>query len=156
MQRKPLPEFEMRHRMELALEYGSVSVNEMAAHLGTSRTTISNYLHGRTQPRRGDLIAWCLRCGVPFDWLVGTDSEYMLNNPVRQPEPVKKKRVKKASGNKAAPPVKKSRARKPANASLAMTSLAAVLMSVAPPGGGSPVDDDPPRLRWSLAEPKVR
>ena len=65
----PIPVFEMRHRMALALEYGSVSVNEIAAELGVSRTTISNYLWGRTIPRRADLVTWALRCGVPFDWL---------------------------------------------------------------------------------------
>lgn len=79
MQRNELPEFEMRHRMELALEYGSVTVSTMARHLGISRTTVSNYLHGRTQPRRSDLIAWALRCGVPFDWLVGVDSDHVLD-----------------------------------------------------------------------------
>lgn len=68
----------MRHRMGLALEYGSVSINEMARHLGASRTTISNYLHGRTQPRRADLIAWAMKCGVPFAWLVGDDDSYEL------------------------------------------------------------------------------
>lgn len=94
MQRKALPEFEMRHRMELALEYGSVTVNEMARHLGISRTTISNYLHGRTQPRRGDLIAWSLRCGVPFDWVVGSESDHVLTDDDAPappaPAPVKK------------------------------------------------------------------
>lgn len=79
MKRKSLPQFEMRHRMSLALEYGSVSINEMAQHLGASRTTISNYLHGRTQPRRADLIAWAMKCGVPFEWLVGDDESYALS-----------------------------------------------------------------------------
>lgn len=73
MAAKPLPEFEMRHRMALALEYGSVDVNEMARELGSSRTTISNYLHGRTRPRRSDLVVWALRCGVPFEWIVEGD-----------------------------------------------------------------------------------
>lgn len=75
MARKSTPEFEMRHRMSLALETAGVSVNEMAAHLELSRTTISNYLHGRTQPRRSDLIQWALKCGVAFDWMVGEDDE---------------------------------------------------------------------------------
>jgi transcriptional regulator with XRE-family HTH domain len=99
MKRKVLPEFEMRHRMELALEYGSVSVNEMARQLGVSRTTISNYLHGRTQPRRGDLIAWAMRCGVPFDWLVGADSEHVLDDdePAAPPEPPKQRRRRKSA-----------------------------------------------------------
>lgn len=79
MKRKPLPEFEMRHRMSLALEYASVSVNEMAAELGASRTTVSNYLHGRTKPRRADLITWSMRCGVPLDWLVGSEGGYQLS-----------------------------------------------------------------------------
>jgi len=97
MQRKPLPEFEMRHRMELALEYASVTINEMARELGISRTTISNYLHGRTQPRRGDLIAWSLRCGVPFDWLVGPDSEHYVEDEVPEQEPAPKPATKKRS-----------------------------------------------------------
>jgi transcriptional regulator with XRE-family HTH domain len=69
--KKPqVPQFEMRHRMLLALEYSGVSVNEMAAELELSRTTISNYLHGRTRPRRGELIQWALKTGLPFEWLV--------------------------------------------------------------------------------------
>lgn len=100
MKRNALPEFEMRHRMELALEYGSVSVNEMARYLGISRTTISNYLHGRTEPRRGDLIAWSMRCGVPFDWLVGSDSDHLVDDepaPVSAPtERPKRSRTKTA------------------------------------------------------------
>lgn len=56
--------------MSLALEHADISVNEMAEHLDLSRTTISNYLHGRTKPGRSDLRYWALKCGVPFDWLV--------------------------------------------------------------------------------------
>lgn len=70
MQSGELPVFEMRHRLQLALEFGNVSVVEMADYLEVSRTTVSNYLHGRTQPRRRDLRSWALRCGVPFDWIV--------------------------------------------------------------------------------------
>jgi len=66
----PIPVFEMRHRMALALEYGSVSVNEIAAELGVSRTTISNYLWGRTVPRRADLVTWAFRTNVPLEWLL--------------------------------------------------------------------------------------
>jgi transcriptional regulator with XRE-family HTH domain len=91
MKLKHHPEFEMRHRMGLALEYGSVSVNEMARELGISRTTISNYLHGRTQPRRGDLIAWAMRCGVPFDWLVENE---MIEEVEPQPAVKKSTRVR--------------------------------------------------------------
>jgi transcriptional regulator with XRE-family HTH domain len=70
MAAKPLPEFEMRHRMSLSLEYSGLNVNAIARELGVSRTTISNYLHGRTEPRRSDLIVWSMRCGVPLEWLL--------------------------------------------------------------------------------------
>lgn len=84
--------------MELALEYGSVSVNDIARELGISRTTVSNYLHGRTTPRRGDLIAWAMRCGVPFDWLVNgdliEDDEVVEDAPTKKPV-AKPKRTRK-------------------------------------------------------------
>jgi DNA-binding transcriptional regulator YiaG len=70
MAKQAVPQFEMRHRMELALEYGNISVSEIAAELGMSRTTISNWLHGRTEPRRRDLIVWALTCGVPLEWII--------------------------------------------------------------------------------------
>src|SRR4051812_9001888 len=70
MAKEPIPQFEMRHRLQLALEYGNVSVTEMAETLDASRTTVSNYLHGRTKPRRPDLAMWALKCGVPLEWLV--------------------------------------------------------------------------------------
>jgi transcriptional regulator with XRE-family HTH domain len=70
MRKGIVPEFSMRHRLGLSLEFGEISVNEMAEHLGASRTTVSNYLHGRTHPRRPDLVVWSMVTNVPFDWLV--------------------------------------------------------------------------------------
>src|SRR4029079_10203184 len=100
MQERVCPEFEMRHRMSLALEYGSVSINEMAAHLDISRTTVSNYLHGRTQPRRGDLIAWAMRCGVPFEWLVGSDADSVIEEV---PKPAKQSSKPPVKGSTKSP-----------------------------------------------------
>jgi transcriptional regulator with XRE-family HTH domain len=74
MRKKALPQFELRHRMSLALEYAGVSVSEMAAELGASRSTVSNYLHGRTKPGRAHLIVWALKCGVPFEWIVNGEN----------------------------------------------------------------------------------
>lgn len=65
-----VPRFEMRHRLRIALEYGDVPVQEMARELGMSRTTVSNYLHGRTEPTRAVVDAWAERCGVPAEWLL--------------------------------------------------------------------------------------
>jgi transcriptional regulator with XRE-family HTH domain len=93
----PIPVFEMRHRMALALEYGSVSVNEIAAELGVSRTTISNYLWGRTVPRRADLVTWAFRTNVPLEWLLdGTV-------PSDPPSKVKTPKRGRTQGSKTAP-----------------------------------------------------
>lgn len=113
MAAKPLPEFETRHRMSLALEYADKSVNEIARELGISRTTVSNYMHGRTQPRRSDLMAWALVTGVPLDWLETGKSDSASLGPDDDPEP--------------AAPVKK-RARTQANRRKAWTGEAPVRM----------------------------
>lgn len=65
-----VPRFELRHRLSIALEYASVPVQEMARELGVSRTTVSNYLHGRTEPTRSVVDTWARRCGVPAEWLL--------------------------------------------------------------------------------------
>jgi transcriptional regulator with XRE-family HTH domain len=41
----------------------------MADYLEVGRNTVSNYLHGRTQPSAAVLRVWALRCGVPYEWL---------------------------------------------------------------------------------------
>lgn len=65
-----VPQFELRHRLSLALEVGRVSPAAMAEELDVSETTIRNYRSGRTAPSRATLRVWALRCGVPFEWLV--------------------------------------------------------------------------------------
>ena len=64
------PRFEQRHRMQLALEHANVRPHQMASELEIHRNTVSNYLHGRTKPRRRDLIVWAQVCQVDLDWLV--------------------------------------------------------------------------------------
>lgn len=63
-----VPVFELRHRLERALEVAGLSRDDMAAELGLHRNTIGNYLSGKHVPR-AVLIAWHLRTGVPLDWL---------------------------------------------------------------------------------------
>lgn len=92
------PKFETRHRMGLALERSGMQVIEIARELGISRTTVSNYLNGRTQPQRGHLIAWSYLTRVPLEWLVdGTEPE-----PEPEPDPptdITPKRRRKQAGN---------------------------------------------------------
>lgn len=64
-----VPRFELRHRMHRAMEWANLGPDDMAAEVGRGVTTIRNYLAGRTSPTRAVLIAWAMRCGVPFSWL---------------------------------------------------------------------------------------
>ena len=64
-----IPHFQMRHRLDLALETADVSIQEMSAELGVHRNTVSNYLSGRTLPPTSAVKVWALRCGVPYEWL---------------------------------------------------------------------------------------
>lgn len=61
--------FDKSDRLGKALKVGGVSSNEMAEHLGVSRTTISNYINGRTEPKRSQLRDWAFKTGVPLSWL---------------------------------------------------------------------------------------
>lgn len=62
-------EFDKSDRLAKALRIGGISSNEMAEHLDVSRTTISNYINGRTEPKRSVLRDWAMRTGVPLEWL---------------------------------------------------------------------------------------
>ena len=66
-----VPEFETRHRMQLALERAGVSPHEMAGYLAVSRNTIGNWLAGRTRPPVSALRLWAQKCGVSYEWLAG-------------------------------------------------------------------------------------
>ena len=64
-----IPMFTRGDRMAKALEHSRVTVSEMADYLGVSRQTIGNWMHGRTQPSKGDLRLWAMRTGVPLEWI---------------------------------------------------------------------------------------
>lgn len=65
-----VPQFGQRHRMALALEFAGLSRDDMAAELDVHRNTIGNWMKGTKPAPRAALIAWALRCGVPFEWLL--------------------------------------------------------------------------------------
>ncbi|MCU4295496.1 XRE family transcriptional regulator [Brevibacterium permense] len=79
------PDLDILHRLEFtradrlakSLTASGVSSQEMADYLEVSRNTISNWINGRTSPRRPDLLAWALRTGVPIDWIESGE----LKNP---------------------------------------------------------------------------
>lgn len=69
-----IPQELLHHRLQRALEYGRVTVPEMADELGVSRVTAWSYCHGRTKPNGAVLKIWAMRTGVDYNWLAGKDS----------------------------------------------------------------------------------
>lgn len=67
-ERSPL-EFDQPDRLAKSLRIARMTSNAMAAHLGVSRTTISNYINGRTTPDRSQRRDWALKTGVPLDYI---------------------------------------------------------------------------------------
>jgi transcriptional regulator with XRE-family HTH domain len=65
-----IPTWRLQDRLKRSLdEVPDLSIPGMAAELGVTRQTVTNYLHGHTVPNRSTLRVWAMRCGVPFDWL---------------------------------------------------------------------------------------
>ena len=67
-----VPDWTLGWRMKRALAHAGIGIEDMAAELGVSRSTISGGVndHG-AEPRVGYLKLWALRTGVPLEWLVG-------------------------------------------------------------------------------------
>lgn len=70
--------FGLPDRLAKALDVADITSIDMADYLGVSRTTISNYTHGRSPVKKQTLRLWALRTGVPLQWL----ETGLLNAPV--------------------------------------------------------------------------
>lgn len=64
-----IPEFDLADRMRKSLREVGIDVQEMAAYLGCSRSSVSGWINGRITPSLQTQRLWALRCGVPFEWL---------------------------------------------------------------------------------------
>lgn len=66
-----IPEWTLAWRMKRSLAHAGITVEQMAAEIGVSRSTVSGWIndHG-AEPRVGYLKLWAIRCGVPLEWLV--------------------------------------------------------------------------------------
>lgn len=70
------PEFQIHHRMALAMEVAGLDREKLAEELGVHRNTVTNWVKGHTPPSRAVLIAFAFRCGVPFNWLLTGERTY--------------------------------------------------------------------------------
>src|SRR5215469_3400813 len=78
----PGPQWDMADRLRKALRHSGVGVSEMAAYLGVSRESVSNWINGRIHPSVQTLRLWALRCGVSYDWLTDGDPPPLRGGPV--------------------------------------------------------------------------
>lgn len=67
------PQFQLRHRLGLALEAAGVTPEEMAAELGVHVNSVYNYMSGRTHPKLAMVKLWAMRTGVPYVWIIDGD-----------------------------------------------------------------------------------
>lgn len=64
-----VPQFDLADRMRKALREADIDVQEMAAYLECSRSSVSGWINGRIRPSPQTIRLWAMRCGVPFEWL---------------------------------------------------------------------------------------
>ena len=65
-----IPPLTLGWRLQMALGYAGLSVQEIAETLEVSRTTVSRWINDRGAPRTIYLRQFALLCGVSQDWLI--------------------------------------------------------------------------------------
>lgn len=81
------PEFTQGDRLRKARETAGLSQEQLAAELGVSKNTISNYETGNVKPRHPTLLAWSMRTRVSLGWLKGEAARPGGRTPTTRPVP---------------------------------------------------------------------
>jgi transcriptional regulator with XRE-family HTH domain len=82
-----IPPVTLGWRMQIALGWAGVSVQEMADDLGMSRNALSRWINDRgTPPRAAFLKQWALRTGVDYNWLNTGEEPTNPTGGIGQPE----------------------------------------------------------------------
>jgi transcriptional regulator with XRE-family HTH domain len=66
-----VPQWTLGDRLRKAREHAGLKQTEMAEEIGIGRSSIINYESDKAKPPRPVLVAWALRCAVPYEWLAG-------------------------------------------------------------------------------------
>ena len=64
------PVIEVRHRMRIAMEHAGLKPHDMADALDVAPTTVSRYLNGSVNTTRAVIMAWGMRTGVSWRWIL--------------------------------------------------------------------------------------
>jgi transcriptional regulator with XRE-family HTH domain len=64
-----IPSWTLGDRLKKAREFAGLKQPLLASELGIARSSITNYETDRTTPSKAVIMAWALRCGVPYQWL---------------------------------------------------------------------------------------
>jgi len=64
------PVIEVRHRMRIAMEFAGLKPHDMAEALDVYPTTVSRYLNGSVHTTRATVMAWGMRTGVSWRWIL--------------------------------------------------------------------------------------
>lgn len=70
-----VPAFTLGDRLAKAREHAGIGVAAMAERLGVSRTSISNYEHGRTAPPLDVVLDYSKETNVPLTWIIAAEHD---------------------------------------------------------------------------------
>lgn len=74
-----VPSWSLGDRLRKARDHARLSQSELAARVGISRASVTNYETSRTAPNRPVLLSWAITCGVSLDWLAGSPHPGLTN-----------------------------------------------------------------------------
>ena len=64
-----VPQWDRPDRMRKALRVAGMTSRSMALYLEVEERSVTRWLNGVIEPKRGILAAWSLRTGVPMEWI---------------------------------------------------------------------------------------
>lgn len=73
-------DFDLADRLRKSLRVVRLPVSEIAADLGVSRNTVSNWINGRSRPNEQQLQLWAAYAHAPLSWLKDGEAPPITGN----------------------------------------------------------------------------